>query len=654
MSIASRGVATVTAAELAGTGARGSTRRAPQLRAVNQTQDIAGATSKRLMGRFGHNRSDFYGTGDIEGAAPSNRLSREVRKESTINRTDDIDGARPSRRTFRTSRRVNPLDPQYDLPAAPARPVTPPRFVRDAMDNTDIAGAQAPVPASQRPVAARRAPTDVSDIPGAVSRALREQDKPPPRDILGAKAVDAPAVQRHFRSHRHTDPLRPCHVIYGAVVEDDAASRPRAAINKAHPPRQSGSLRTDDIEGARPGWRPPHSGAGSIPDERRRQFRDPTNTADVAGAQASTLKRGMRTRRVTDPNDRIYASLDGRPAMPRAAADGEGGAATWLSKASVSGGVAPGTTTLRLAGEPHEPPLERTAQAAAMASQSAAADEASARLSERVALMERRAAARAEAWRLTKRGTDGSVGEGPAGGPSGPASVSGSRGGGSRGSARGIGLQARAESEGTAGTPAAFADSARRGGMAESKQEAAAQPDDAGLSRAVDSALASARRDSARSGLAGASSTALGRSSGLVGPPAHGLPLRGDSPRGGSSSLGARADARSPRVASPPASSEVRRPAASGPDSGRGAWGGFKAGSLSGASSRRSSPRASAGVLGTAGRTAVTATHGEAAVASGGVASSVPRRGGRPSKPTPRQDAAARAAAAAVAALPEY
>lgn len=92
MSIASRGVATVTAAELAGTGARGSTRRAPQLRAVNQTQDIAGATSKRLMGRFGHNRSDFYGTGDIEGAAPSNRLSREVRKESTINRTDDIDG----------------------------------------------------------------------------------------------------------------------------------------------------------------------------------------------------------------------------------------------------------------------------------------------------------------------------------------------------------------------------------------------------------------------------------------------------------------------------------------------------------------------------------------------------------------------------------
>lgn len=515
------------------------------------------------------------------------------------------------------------------------------------MDNADIPGAQAPIPASHRPVAARRAPTDVTDIPGAVSRALREQDKPPPRDILGGKAVDAPAVQRHFRSHRHTDPLRPCHVIHGAVIEDDVASRPRAAINTALPPRQSGSLRTDDIEGARPGWRPPHSGAGSIPDERRRQFRDPTNTADVAGAQASTLQRGMRTRRVTDPNDRIYTSLDGRPAMPRAGADGEGGAATWLSKASVSGGVPCGTTTLRLAGDTHEPPFERTANAAAMASQAAAASEEAGRLTDRVALMERRAAARAEAWRLTKGGFAG-AGAGAAGGLAAPASTSGSRGGGSRGSARGFGLPAGPTAEGSAGTPAALANTSDSGAP-ESKQELGAQSDHAGLSLAVGSALSSARRDVTHGGLAGATSAALGRSSGLVGPPAQGLPLRGESPRGGGSGLSSHVDA-----GSPASSADKRRPSASGPDSGRGAWGGFKPGSLSGASSRRSSPRGGGGVLGTAGRTAVTAPLGDAGAASGGVASNAPRRGGQPRKPTARQDAAARAAAAAVAALPEY
>jgi len=92
MSIASRGDATVTAAELAGTGARSATRRAPRLRAPNQTHDIPGATSRAVMGRFSRNRGDRTGAADIDGAAPSGIMSRAVNKESSINRTDDIDG----------------------------------------------------------------------------------------------------------------------------------------------------------------------------------------------------------------------------------------------------------------------------------------------------------------------------------------------------------------------------------------------------------------------------------------------------------------------------------------------------------------------------------------------------------------------------------
>ena len=60
-------------------------------------------------------------------------------------RVDDIPGAKPKEHCFATSPRLtNPLEPCYQLPhadhAQPAPPV--PRFIRNAMDNSDIPGAQ--------------------------------------------------------------------------------------------------------------------------------------------------------------------------------------------------------------------------------------------------------------------------------------------------------------------------------------------------------------------------------------------------------------------------------------------------------------------------------------------------------------------------------
>ncbi|KAL3152600.1 hypothetical protein ABBQ32_001618 [Trebouxia sp. C0010 RCD-2024] len=61
-------------------------------------------------------------------------------------RVDDIPGAKPREHCFATPPRLtNPLEPQYQLPHSehlqPAPPV--PRFIRNAMDNSDILGAQA-------------------------------------------------------------------------------------------------------------------------------------------------------------------------------------------------------------------------------------------------------------------------------------------------------------------------------------------------------------------------------------------------------------------------------------------------------------------------------------------------------------------------------
>ena len=60
-------------------------------------------------------------------------------------RVDDIPGAKPKEHCFATSPRLtNPLEPQYQLPNSgyvqPGPPVQ--RFIRNAIDNSDIPGAQ--------------------------------------------------------------------------------------------------------------------------------------------------------------------------------------------------------------------------------------------------------------------------------------------------------------------------------------------------------------------------------------------------------------------------------------------------------------------------------------------------------------------------------
>ena len=58
--------------------------------------------------------------------------------------------------------------------------------------------------------------------------------------------------------------------------------------------------RTDDIEGASPGW-------GRI---QRSEFRNLTSTQDIEGAQADTVIKSIKTNRMTCPQMPVYKGIN--------------------------------------------------------------------------------------------------------------------------------------------------------------------------------------------------------------------------------------------------------------------------------------------------------------------------------------------------------
>lgn len=183
--------------------------------------------------------------------------------------------------------------------------------MRDGHTVDDIAGTKPRIRSTKTPSKERR-PIDgtlrVDDIPGAQTHYTPESEKPPPRDMLGGKVVDKPGSHR-FHSGRVTDPLDPVHKIHGRKVEPDPKFKPKGAPKGRQGPEFS--LTTQDIDGARPGWKPTHA-MGGVTEEKRRHFRNINFTGDIKGAQAGTMRRALRTTRATtDPNARNYPSLDG-------------------------------------------------------------------------------------------------------------------------------------------------------------------------------------------------------------------------------------------------------------------------------------------------------------------------------------------------------
>ena len=105
-----------------------------------------------------------------------------------------------------------------------------------------------------------------------------------------------------------SDPLNPRHTINGLTIEDEPGMRPKGLPAPKNAPFYT--LTTHDIEGARAGWKPKHQ-MGGIQEEDRRHFRNINFVSDIEGTAAGSKVNGMRTKRVTDPNNPVYPLLDG-------------------------------------------------------------------------------------------------------------------------------------------------------------------------------------------------------------------------------------------------------------------------------------------------------------------------------------------------------
>lgn len=110
-------------------------------------------------------RETFNSSADISGASPKKNLSHPRNCFHTLLVVDDIPGTRPKEKSkmLTTGRHVNPLQPSYSLPTFYNADFEQPKFLRDSMSVADIDGAQT----SQRKLPSVRNALDTTDIVGA-------------------------------------------------------------------------------------------------------------------------------------------------------------------------------------------------------------------------------------------------------------------------------------------------------------------------------------------------------------------------------------------------------------------------------------------------------------------------------------------------------
>ncbi|KAH8087573.1 hypothetical protein JL720_6884 [Aureococcus anophagefferens] len=263
--------------------------RKPRECVTNRVDDIEGAQSELKYLRYTSRRPNFYVTDDIDGSHPMKLHPRGVGGVDRLAETD-IEGSKPRPLHFKTERHVNPLCPEYTLPSCALDMPPVPKFVRDGYGISDIEGT---APRSRFRFAQRET-YDVKDIEGAQAgwrpRHERVRREGPPMDSLNVKDIN----DIGFKTTRVTDPLRPTHRINGMEVKDDMVRTMPKKLPKPHD-GPTLSLYTDDIEGARCGWKPPHE--MQPPLEKRRHFRNTNYIGDITGAQPDTVKHSIRTQR---------------------------------------------------------------------------------------------------------------------------------------------------------------------------------------------------------------------------------------------------------------------------------------------------------------------------------------------------------------------
>ena len=244
---------------------------------------------------------------------PSHGLNRPLDLSLT---TEDIDGARSRKRSFTTKRCTDPLEPVYKLPSFQPPPIlVPPEPVGTLPTNwtADISGSRPRI--LHRAIQGKISNLDVSDIAGTQSSCCPRKE----RSVHGSTKTDSLDVYDinagSYRGHRtrSVNPLDPVYLISNVSNWTSQRAEPSfiGPIEKSRPrqliPTKSTETR-GDVTGSHPQrfvGRLPNSSTG---EPKIQLWEKPLPTASVHGS----LKKGIVTKRITDPLDPGYHMLDGK------------------------------------------------------------------------------------------------------------------------------------------------------------------------------------------------------------------------------------------------------------------------------------------------------------------------------------------------------
>lgn len=266
-------------------------------RETNRISDISGAaplTTPETRFLKISNRSDFMtSVKDIEGTTPKPYISKKPKEVLDYHlRNDDIEGSRPMMNKIRISRQTNPVEPTYILPTSNQRPITPPKFLRDPLDISDIRE-QEPKSLHGVTVDLSKPPKPTQNIDDIQGAKPIHPHKFPQRVRLGSEQGESTMTNvkdinnyMTFKSKRVTNPLNPEYTISGDLVGEIKGNAPKN-LPRTRQDRPDFSLTTSDIEKQK--RTNLHQLDSSFPPENaRRDFRSINKTEDIPGASHSS------------------------------------------------------------------------------------------------------------------------------------------------------------------------------------------------------------------------------------------------------------------------------------------------------------------------------------------------------------------------------
>ena len=208
----------------------------------------------------------------------------------------DIEKSSPQMNHLKTKRCINPLEPKYNLPKVEEYPPEVPKFIRDSIDIKDISGAR---PQKYFQWKTRETfPINNHGIEGSKTKEAYV------RKNLGSikyHYIDYGDLTRDiFKTKRNTNPLDP---IYGFKKNDEIFKY--GPIEKSKPHTQypffyqpALNLKLDDIKGTNIGSK------NKINKFNGNNYE--LTTQDIKGCNVGSLKKGIVTKRCTNPLNPVY------------------------------------------------------------------------------------------------------------------------------------------------------------------------------------------------------------------------------------------------------------------------------------------------------------------------------------------------------------